>query len=44
VEGYWLGQVRSIEEAIDWLKRAPYDGGIFEALQDRPEASQRIQN
>jgi hypothetical protein len=30
VAGYWLWQVRSIEEALEWLKRAPYDGGTFE--------------
>ena len=30
VAGYWLWQVRSMDEAIEWLKRAPYDGGIFE--------------
>ena len=30
VAGYWLWQVRSIDEALEWLKRAPYDGGIFE--------------
>jgi hypothetical protein len=30
VGGYWLWQVRSIDEAVEWLKRAPYDGGTFE--------------
>jgi hypothetical protein len=30
VAGYWLWQVRSMDEAIEWLKRAPYDGGVFE--------------
>ncbi len=30
VAGYWLWQVRSIDEAIEWLKRAPYDDGNFE--------------
>ena len=25
--GFWLWQVRSKEEAIEWLKRAPFDGG-----------------
>ena len=36
--GYWLWQVKSIEEALEWLKRAPFDGGteieirpVFEA-------------
>src|SRR5678809_461314 len=27
VAGYWIWQVRSIEEAVEWLKRAPFDGG-----------------
>ena len=27
VAGYWVWQVRSREEAIEWLKRAPFDGG-----------------
>ena len=27
IAGYWLWQVRSREEAIEWLKRAPFDGG-----------------
>ncbi len=36
--GYWLWQVNSMEEAVEWLKRAPFDGGteieirpVFEA-------------
>lgn len=28
VAGFWLWQVKSKEEAIDWLKRAPFGGGI----------------
>ncbi|HMI31453.1 MAG TPA: YciI family protein [Candidatus Limnocylindrales bacterium] len=27
VAGFWLWQVKSREEAIEWLKRAPFDGG-----------------
>src|SRR2546427_12791109 len=27
IAGFWLWQVKSKEEAIDWLKRAPFDGG-----------------
>jgi hypothetical protein len=30
VAGYWLWEVRSLAEALEWLKRAPYDGGTFE--------------
>ena len=25
--GYWLWQVKSMDEAIEWLKRAPFGGG-----------------
>ena len=38
IAGFWLWQVNSKEEAIEWLKRAPFDGGteielrqVFEA-------------
>ena len=39
VAGYWLWEVRSMEEALEWLKRAPYGGGEFEIRQvmDMPE-------
>jgi len=25
--GFWIWQVRSFDEAVEWLKRAPFDGG-----------------
>lgn len=25
--GFWIWQVDSLQDAIDWLKRAPFDGG-----------------
>ena len=38
VAGYWIWECASREEAIEWLKRAPFDGGaeielrqVFEA-------------
>ena len=38
IAGYWLWQVKSMEDAVEWLKRAPFDGGteleirqVFEA-------------
>ena len=38
IAGFWLWQGKSMEEAIEWLKRAPFDGGteievrqVFEA-------------
>lgn len=38
IAGFWLWQVKSMAEAIEWLKRAPFDGGteveirpVFEA-------------
>jgi len=27
VSGFWLWQVKSMEEAVDWVKRAPFDAG-----------------
>src|SRR5678815_387730 len=27
IAGYWLWKVKSIDEAVEWLKRAPFDGG-----------------
>jgi hypothetical protein len=27
IAGFWLWQVKSIEGAVEWLKRAPFDGG-----------------
>jgi hypothetical protein len=27
VAGFWIWQVKSIEEAVAWLTRAPFDGG-----------------
>ena len=34
VGGYWLWQVRSIEEAVEWLKRSPFSPG--DVLEIRP--------
>ncbi len=38
IAGFWLWQVRSMDEAVEWLKRAPFGGGteveirpVFEA-------------
>jgi hypothetical protein len=33
VAGFWLWQVRSREEAIEWLKRAPFQEGEVEIRQ-----------
>lgn len=27
IAGFWLWQVRTMAEAIEWLRRAPFDGG-----------------
>jgi hypothetical protein len=34
VAGFWVWQVRSMQEAVEWLKRAPFDGG--EEVEIRP--------
>lgn len=38
IAGFWLWQVKSMEEAVEWLKRSPFGGGaeveirqVFEA-------------
>jgi len=28
VAGYWIWEVKTIAEAVEWLKRAPFDGGV----------------
>jgi len=28
VAGFWLWQVKSMDEAVEWLKRAPFGGGM----------------
>src|SRR2546426_10658657 len=33
VAGYWLWQGRSIDEAIEWVKRAPFDARAYEIRQ-----------
>ena len=27
VAGFWLIKTKSLDEAVDWMKRAPFDGG-----------------
>lgn len=40
IAGFWIWKVKSIEEAVEWLKRAPFDGGVeveirpFHTLED----------
>ena len=50
VAGYWLWQVRSKEEAIEWLKRAPFKQGevveirqVFEAADFGPAFTPELQ-
>src|SRR5688500_20001627 len=38
VAGFWLWQVKSKEEAIEWLKRAPFDGGTEVEIREVAEA------
>jgi hypothetical protein len=30
VAGFWLWQVKSMDEAVEWLRRAPFEGGEVE--------------
>jgi hypothetical protein len=38
IAGFWLWQVKSMEEAVEWLKRAPFDGGTEVELRQVFEA------
>lgn len=49
IAGFWLWQVRSMDEAIEWLKRAPFGGGVeieirpvFEAADCGPELTPEL--
>jgi hypothetical protein len=49
IAGFWLWRVKSKEEAIEWLKRAPFDGGteveirqVFEAEDFGPAATPEL--
>ena len=39
VAGFWLWQVKSMEEAIEWLKRAPFGPGAEIEIRQVAEAS-----
>jgi hypothetical protein len=34
IAGFWLWKVKSMDEAVEWLKKAPFDGGT--ELEIRP--------
>lgn len=34
IAGYWVWRVKSMDEAVEWLKKAPFDGGT--ELEIRP--------
>ena len=39
IAGFWLWQVKSMDEAVEWLKRAPFDGGTEIELREVGEMS-----
>lgn len=51
IAGFWLWQVRSMDEAVEWLKRAPFDGGteielrqVFEPQDFGDEITQELKD
>jgi hypothetical protein len=28
IGGFWIWKVKSMQEAVEWLKKAPFDGGV----------------
>ena len=41
IAGFWLWKVKSLDEAVDWLKRAPFDGGTELEIRPLFEAEDR---
>src|SRR5438067_10682011 len=39
IAGYWLWQAKSMDEAVEWLKRAPFDGGTEVEVRQVVEAA-----
>jgi len=39
IGGFWLWQVKSMDEAVEWLKRAPFHGGAEVEIRQVYEAS-----
>ena len=39
IGGFWLWQVKSMDEAVEWLKRAPFDRGAEVEIRQVYEAS-----
>ncbi len=49
IAGFWLWQTKSMAEAVEWLKRSPFDGGteieirqVFEADDFGPEMTPEL--
>ena len=38
IGGFWLWKVKSMDEAVEWLKRAPFDGGAEVEIRQLHEA------
>lgn len=38
IAGFWLWQVKSMDEALEWIKRSPFDGGAVIELRQVFEA------
>jgi hypothetical protein len=44
IAGCWIWQVRSIDEAVEWLKRAPFGGGTEVEIRSVYEAADLGEN
>jgi len=51
IAGYWIWRVNSLDEAVEWLKRAPFGGGaeieirpIFEMEDLRPNLTPELRS
>ena len=44
IAGFWLWQTRSMEEAVEWLKRAPFGGGVEVEIRQVLEIEECFEN
>lgn len=36
IAGFWIWQVKSLEEAVEWVKRMPQEAGLEQEIEIRP--------
>ncbi len=44
VAGFWIWRVKSLDEAVEWLKRAPFGGGMEVEIRQIVEMEELLEN